>query len=386
MNEKNVYRVRLMRWGESSTTGRTVTLRLPDDGDEHPFKGLPIGAKNGQMLEMEIALVEGDDDLKSLGRKKPAKKKSAERLPTIDAGKAAESPSDAPREDAEQREMENNASTPAGKSAAAIQNVTRRVVKAGETTEPGDPSIPKEQSDATPDPALNVSESAASLAAARLAARMHKENAVNAAALEQAPTPPVETTNIPQPPQAIAPAPQQPQMPYAPPQAYPPQPQTQIPEQQGHPHGGSGPGLGGGNIYMDAYAQQMGQAAEVLATVAERMDAQAEDDSLQFPTAPQDIEDEGEHPGQVAVRRATALCKAIDKQRAGFYYFMRSRYPSAPALPGEAGDWSRDAKSTRDRVCLHCETGKLTGLAIDEEARRKFEALETEFERSERLR
>lgn len=130
----------------------------------------------------------------------------------------------------------------------------------------------------------------------------------------------------------------------------------------------------------------MGQAAEVLATVAERMDAQMEDDTPQFPTAPQDTGSEGEHPGQVAVRRATSLCKAIDKQRAGFFYFMRSRYLSVTPLPGEGGDWSHDAKSTRDRVCAHCETDSLSGLLEDEDARRKFEALETKFERSERLR
>ncbi len=46
-----------MRWGDSSASGRTVTLKLPDDGDEHPFKGLDVGAKNGQMLEIVIAIV-----------------------------------------------------------------------------------------------------------------------------------------------------------------------------------------------------------------------------------------------------------------------------------------------------------------------------------------
>ena len=46
-----------MRWGDSSASGRTVTLKLPDDGDEHPFKGLDVGAKNGQMLELSSPLL-----------------------------------------------------------------------------------------------------------------------------------------------------------------------------------------------------------------------------------------------------------------------------------------------------------------------------------------
>ena len=72
MSEKNVYRVRLLRWGDSSASGRTVTLKLPDDDDEHPFKGLPVRSKNGQLLEMEIAIVDDDGALETLSLVKKA--------------------------------------------------------------------------------------------------------------------------------------------------------------------------------------------------------------------------------------------------------------------------------------------------------------------------
>ena len=65
---------------------------------------------------------------------------------------------------------------------------------------------------------------------------------------------------------------------------------------------------------------------------------------------------------------------------------MRSHYPKAPKLGKEGGEWSRDAKSTRDCVCLHCDTPALVDLAEDIDARRRFEELENEFERHERLR
>ncbi len=51
--------VRLRRWGESSTGGRTVTFELPPDG-EHPFKHLPVG-KDGQRMALAVALI-GDDE------------------------------------------------------------------------------------------------------------------------------------------------------------------------------------------------------------------------------------------------------------------------------------------------------------------------------------
>ena len=65
---------------------------------------------------------------------------------------------------------------------------------------------------------------------------------------------------------------------------------------------------------------------------------------------------------------------------------MRSRYPKAQSSPKKGGEWSRNAKSTRDRVCLHCDTPALVDLAEDIDARRRFEELKNEFERHERLR
>ncbi|MEX0693905.1 MAG: hypothetical protein WD075_05645 [Rhodospirillales bacterium] len=303
MNEKNVYRVRLLRWGDSSASGRTVTLKLPDDDDEHPFKGLPVGSKNGQLLEMEIAIVDDDGALETLSLVKKTKPKIKPRLPVV----APEQP------------VENDLH----RKRAVLTNVTRKVIKK---------TVP------LPEPAPMLSPAPGPL-----------------------PPPPLlqPRAEQPPPPQAVA--------------------STDSDAQ---------PGAGSGNInsdHLDAYANQMSQAAEALAAVAERMDDHVEDDRPQFPTMPGD-DDPDAAPGVRAVRRATDLCKAIDKQRAGFFYFMRSRYPEAPKMPGGESDWSRDAKSTRDRVCLHCESGGLDELAMDEEARRKFEELETEFERHERLR
>ena len=49
----------LLRWGDSSTNGRTVTLQLQENGD-HPFRGLPSG-KNGQRVMIAVTLI-GDDE------------------------------------------------------------------------------------------------------------------------------------------------------------------------------------------------------------------------------------------------------------------------------------------------------------------------------------
>lgn len=304
MSEKNVYRVRLLRWGDSSSSGRTVTFKLPDDEKDHPFKGLDVGSKNGQLLEMEIAIYEGEGDVETLGRmrKPPPRIKSS--LPVITD------------------EPETGAAPDSGRRRAALENVSRRIIKSGSNAAGADiPAASTPQTEQQPAAAAEIS--------------------------------------MPMPPTAPLP---------------PAAPSSQEP--------------GGGNLDandLDAYANQMGQAAEALAAVAERLDDQVDDDSPQFPSMPSDADDNAD-PGIKAVRRALDLCKAIDKQRAGFYYFMRSRYPEAPKLPGEDGDWSRDAKTTRDRVCLHCEAEQLDDLAQDQEARKKFEDLETEFERHERLR
>lgn len=54
--------VRLLRWGESSTAGRTITLELPPDaGEAHPFKGFPTGHKDGQRLRMRFDVIRDDE-------------------------------------------------------------------------------------------------------------------------------------------------------------------------------------------------------------------------------------------------------------------------------------------------------------------------------------
>lgn len=294
-----------MRWGDSSASGRTVTLKLPDDGDEHPFKGLDVGAKNGQMLEIDIAIVE-DGELETLNLANKPKPKLKTKLP------------------------KKTASSSSTKKQAVLENVRTTVFKSADPA----PIRPLPAEAKAPIP-------------------------------ETSPPPPI-----------AAPAP--PPM-HQEPVEEEPAPSSDIPPQQSGP---SPSNVDGANL--DAYADQMGQAAEALAAVAERMDKE-DDDQPKFPPSMFEVQ-EAEEPGVVVVRRAFDLCKAIDKQRAGFFYFMRSRYPKAPKLPEEGGEWSRDAKSTRDRVCLHCDTPALVNLADDTEARRRFEELENEFERHERLR
>lgn len=292
-----------MRWGDSSASGRTVTLKLPDDGDEHPFKGLDVGAKNGQMLEIDIAIVE-NGELETLSVPKKPKPKLKMNIPN------------------------KRTSGDAPKKQAVLENVRTTIFKSAESA-PIKAAPPVEPVPASP--------------------------------------PPIE------PPQIAAPTP-------------PPMHQDPVEDEPVHSptplDDPSSSNVDGANL--DAYADQMGQAAEALAAVAERMDKD-DDDQPKYPSSMFEDE-ETEEPGVVVVRRAFDLCKAIDKQRAGFFYFMRSRYPKAPKLAEEGGDWSRDAKSTRDRVCLHCDTPALVDLAEDIEARRLFEELENEFERHERLR
>lgn len=53
----------LLRWGESSTNGRTVTLQLedgPDAATRHPFHGLKTGAQSGQRFAI-VAVPLADD-------------------------------------------------------------------------------------------------------------------------------------------------------------------------------------------------------------------------------------------------------------------------------------------------------------------------------------
>ena len=51
----------LLRWGETHSTGRTVTFLLPDEGGEHPFKSLKCGPDNGQRVALSVALIADDE-------------------------------------------------------------------------------------------------------------------------------------------------------------------------------------------------------------------------------------------------------------------------------------------------------------------------------------
>lgn len=50
-----------MRWADSLSAGRTLTLRLDEEGDLHPFKGIPAGQR------MQIAVVLVNDDEEPIG-------------------------------------------------------------------------------------------------------------------------------------------------------------------------------------------------------------------------------------------------------------------------------------------------------------------------------
>lgn len=331
MSEKNNFKVRLMRWGDSSSSGRTVTLKLPDDTDEHPFKGLPVGSKNGQLMEISVTILDGDDDLKTIAA---PKKVLPHPLPTPPEVKAPGT-DDAVTEDDSRRH-------------AVISNVTRTRVRARGT-----------------------------------------EDKPAKSAVDEMPTaqhPPHQPAPRYQPRPEHSPLPSEiaPQWPTQQP------PTPAIPSSTDMATGSSndahmGPSAAFGGADLEIYADQMGHAAEALAAVAERMEREDDDHRPHHRSPPTD-EDDGESPGIKTVRRAVDLCRAIDKQRAGFFYFMRALYPEAPMSSGEGEDWSRDAKATRDRVCLHCETPALGALADDTDARKKFEELENNFERTERLR
>lgn len=62
----------LLRWGDSSTTGKTVTFLLPEDAD-HPFRGLPTGKTGGQRVALSVALISDSEEQKP--HTQPAKEK-----------------------------------------------------------------------------------------------------------------------------------------------------------------------------------------------------------------------------------------------------------------------------------------------------------------------
>lgn len=60
MSGASVIEAMLLRWGESPA-GRTVTFLLPDDGAQHPFKGLKTGPSYGQRVALSVALISDDE-------------------------------------------------------------------------------------------------------------------------------------------------------------------------------------------------------------------------------------------------------------------------------------------------------------------------------------
>ena len=55
---------RLIRWGESSSAGRTITLELPpDDGASHPFRGFPTGHTHGQRFRMQFDAIDDSEQI-----------------------------------------------------------------------------------------------------------------------------------------------------------------------------------------------------------------------------------------------------------------------------------------------------------------------------------
>lgn len=328
MNEKNKYKVRLMRWGDSSSSGRTVTFKLPDDTDEHPFKGLPVGSKNGQLMEISVNSLDGEHILETIAAPRIAPP------PLAPTPEVTQHLADKPVAEADEDERRR----------VVVSNVTRTRIRAGDDN-----------------------------------AATNKPPTAKAG-IKMAPdaTPPPLSASEPLPTAALRPWPA-PQL---------PEPAETAPAVDTHTasinaHTSQPSGIGGAEL--EAYADQMGQAAEALAAVAERMEKEEDAHRPHHRSQPSD-EDNGESPGIRSVRRAVELCRAIDKQRTGFFYFMRALYPEAPTSAAEGENWSRDATATRDRVCLHCETTALGDLADNTDARKKFEELENNFERTERLR
>ncbi len=364
MSEKNVYRVKLMRWGDSSSSGRTVTFKLPDDTEEHPFKNFPVGSKNGQLVEIEVEILDEDLPLETLDANKkpitnerigpkvtiirepvlPVKEIKAPRAHIIDKRPAATVKAESPAAKPTTAPLENQSARPAK---PAIQPADRK------TNSP----IP----DAWQAPA------------------MPKPVAMTAPPNTPATTPPAAMAPATPAPQAPAPA-------YAP----TPSPQQPAPVQASAPSAAPTDSTGVASVAsnsLEAYAGQMSQAAEALASAAEKLDSKEEtDDRPRLPLPDDEDEIDREPIGIRTVRRAVELCTSVDKKRAGFFYYMRAMYPDVPPAQKDDGKWSRDAKATRDRVCFHCETSGISGLADDVDARKKFEELEHAFERHERLR
>jgi hypothetical protein len=299
------YRVRLLRWSESSSGGRTVTFQLPDDGDEHPFKGLATGKRDGALLEIEVRAA---DDPEAP-------------LETLKHGPGA---------------------APAAQPAAGPRPRVRRAARS-------DSGLASER--ATAAPAHGAATPAAS-----------PPDADASEAASSSGTVPSWRSMFGDPPgRAVA---------------------DEAPAGAGHAATTEGAIVAGA---PEPFEPDAALAMQTMAHAALDMRRAAVEIA-------QDREGRGGGDGDGAddkdgvVERATMLCQEVDHQRAGFFYYMKTRYPTVPELPSEAGQWSRDSNVTRHRVCFHCQTTALAELGLDSKAERRFEDLEADYERTERSR
>lgn len=321
------YRVRLLRWSESSSGGRTVTFQLPDDHDEHPFKGLPTGKRDGALLEIAVRMA------------------ADEAAPLETLSPATPTPTDTPLEPVAPRprpRVRSNAGagTDADRAAAPAP--------AHEPT-PGADDGPAAGNAPEGDPTTGPASPADPHAGARVALQAMLRTAVEPrTSSAKAPAPEISGGNV-----AVAAA---------------------EPSADDRP-GGGGAGAGGAGD-SDLTMHAMAQAALDMRRAAVEIAGDRGGGE----------EDEADKGG--VVERAVTLCKEVDHQRAGFFYYMKTRYPTVPELPPEIGQgaWSRDAHATRNRVCLHCETQALAELGLDPRAETRFEDLEADYERAERNR
>lgn len=309
------YRVRLLRWSESSSGGRTVTFQLPDDGDEHPFKGLATGKRDGALVEIDVRAA--DDPEAPLETLKHGPGAAA--VVTQPVAQPAAQPAAGPRPRIRRavRSDSGFAGTPAMAARAAPAATTTASPPDADASEPAPPSETVPSWRSMPGYAPGSADADDTPAGAG-----HAAPAEHAAAGD-------------------APEPFEPDAALA--------MQT-----------------------MAHAALDMRRAAVEMAQDREGRGGGGDGDGA---------DDKGG-----VVERATMLCQEVDHQRAGFFYYMKTRYPTVPELPSEAGQWSRDSNATRHRVCFHCRTTALAELGLDAKAEGRFEDLEADYERAERSR
>lgn len=87
---------RLVRWGESSSAGRTITLELPPDaGEGHPFKGFATGHSHGQRFRMQFDAIADDETNSPAGTSPSTAEKGAVSDPDNRSGPHPSRPSPA---------------------------------------------------------------------------------------------------------------------------------------------------------------------------------------------------------------------------------------------------------------------------------------------------